>query len=89
MIQKTAQIELAVIKGLAIALAILGVFAVYESISAKTTDGINIECRWDCSNAQQSNCVDGHVYRDISGCVPNNVKCWESEPKPSSVLNCP
>lgn len=86
--QKKGQIELAVIKGLAIALAIVGALLAYEFISAKTPDGQAIECKWDCSNAPKSNCIDGFFYRAIGECVPNDNRCWESNPKPESKIPC-
>ena len=80
--------ELAIIKGLIIALALVGSFFIYETIQAKTPSGQNIECNWDCSNANWSECTEGYVFRNTSLCTVDNEKCLVSEPRPSDKKLC-
>jgi len=86
--QKKGQIELAVIKGLAFALGVIGFFLIYEVVTATTPDGTIVECKWDCSDAIWSSCVEGYSYRDINKCIPTEQQCWQTEPKPSSKIQC-
>ncbi|MEK6900563.1 MAG: hypothetical protein AABX05_05545 [Nanoarchaeota archaeon] len=85
---KRGQIELAIVKGLALALVVIGGFLIYETIIAKTPEGLDIECKWDCTDADWSECFNGYSYRDINLCVPNNLVCLDSQPKPINVKNC-
>ncbi|MBI4439568.1 hypothetical protein HY638_01190 [Candidatus Woesearchaeota archaeon] len=85
---KNAQVELAIIKGLALALGIVGAFLVYEVITAQTPDGDSIKCEWDCSKAQWSVCAGGYSYRDVNFCVSNDNRCLNSEPKPPTKTKC-
>tara|TARA_Y100000310_G_C20294919_1_gene628902 strand:- start:244 stop:513 length:270 start_codon:yes stop_codon:yes gene_type:complete len=85
---KKAQVELAVIKGIAIALAIVSGFLIYETIQAVTPEGTFIKCNWDCSKAEWSPCIQGYSYRDVNLCEVNNIKCLESEPKPPNEMFC-
>lgn len=85
---KKAQMELAIIKGLALALAVVGGFLIYETIEATTSSGQEIECKWDCSEVEWSPCTDGFMYRDITECKVDKKTCWESNPKPISKTKC-
>jgi len=80
--------ELAIIKGLAIALAVVGGFLIYETIIATTPSGNKIECKWDCSDVEWTSCIDGYMSMDIYQCKVNNPNCYESEPKPVHMINC-
>jgi len=86
--QKNAQMELAIIKGLALALVVIGGFFIYETIITKSPSGNIIECKWDCSNAKWSPCVKDLSYRNISKCVPITKECLESIPKPPDITTC-
>ena len=85
---KKGQMEIAIIKGLILALAVVGGFLIYETIQAKTFSGQQIECKWDCSKVSWSNCIDGYSYRDLTLCKVNNPRCFESQPRPNSKANC-
>jgi len=85
---KKAQIDLAIIKGLALALAVIGGFLIYEIIQATTTEGKIINCKWDCSNAKWGACIDGYSYRDINLCIPKSIGCLNTEPKPPNIMAC-
>jgi len=85
---KKAQMEIALLKGLFMALLVVGGFFIYEKIQATTPSGDSIECKWDCSIAEWSPCVEGYKYRDISLCTVGESNCWESEPKPNATIKC-
>lgn len=85
---RKAQVEFAIIKGLAIALVVVGGLLIYETITAKTSEGITISCRWDCSEAKWSECANGYAYRDVSLCIPKDDRCLNSQPLPSSKAQC-
>jgi len=85
---KRGQMELAIVKGLIIALAVIGGFFIYETIQATTPDGNNIECKWDCSNAVWGTCINGYSIRDTSFCTIDNEACRVSEPKPDTKKKC-
>lgn len=86
--KKKAQFELAIIKGLVLALVVIGGFLIYETMQATTPKGDIIKCKWDCSNAEWSPCIDGYSYRNIDLCIPNNPECLNSEPKPTNKAYC-
>ena len=85
---KKAQMELAIIKGLIIALAVVGGFLIYETIIATTPSGTTLECKWDCSNAKWGTCLEGYSYRDVNLCIPADPRCINSEPKPPNKIKC-
>ena len=82
------QIELAFIKGLALALAVVGGFLIYETITATTPSGNTLECKWDCSNVEWTPCIEGYMKMDINQCKVNDPTCYESEPKPIHLIKC-
>ena len=88
MLNKKGQIEIAIMKGIAIALIILGGVLIYETITATTPEGIIIKCNWDCSNAKWTNCINGIMYRDTSLCVPKDTRCQNSNPLTPSTKLC-
>jgi len=93
---KKAQLEFAIMKGLLLALVVLGGFYIYEKISGLTDKGEPIVCEWNCENVRWSNCVDGYQYREVGKCtcqddckcIPNDSRCFNSNAKPSTQKNC-
>ncbi|MCX6707475.1 MAG: hypothetical protein NT001_05040 [Candidatus Woesearchaeota archaeon] len=93
---KKSQVELAIIKGLAIAFVIITGFYIYERISGQTNEGQKIDCEWSCENIKWSECTSGFQYRDIGicsyagdcKCVPNDVGCFQSNAKPITKKSC-
>jgi len=85
---KKGQLELALMKGIILSLAILSAFFIYEVVNGETLEGDEIECKWDCSNVGWSNCIEGSMYRDISKCIPDKDDCYSSDAKPIEKIIC-
>ncbi len=93
---KKGQIELAVIKGLALAFVIVMGFFAYDKIKGETNDGEPIECQWKCENVGWSPCIEGFSYSNVGSCnsiedckcIPNDPDCFNSNAKPEKVKAC-
>jgi len=93
---KKAQIELALMKGIVLALVVIGSLYIIEKITGTTDDGEKIVCEWSCEDASWSECVNGMQYRDIGvcnsqqncRCVPSDDDCFRSDAKPPVKRAC-
>jgi len=85
---KKAQMEIAIIKGILLALLVVSGFYAIEKISGNTNSGDPIVCEWNCEGASWSICNNGKQFRDISKCVPNDERCLRSNAKPINNRDC-
>lgn len=93
---KKAQLEYAIMKGLALALVVMAGFYVYEKISGLTHNNEPISCEWRCKGVVWSECINGYQYRDVGvcscdddcKCIPDDVRCFQSNAKPKTIRAC-
>ena len=85
---KKAQMDYAILKGIALAIVVLSGFLFYETTQLITPEGDIIKCKWDCSRTEWGACDNGYSYRNVDLCIPKPIECLDSGQKPPNIKIC-